>query len=35
MLVDAEGVIRKKLFHDSYKARHSTDQLIKAAESIK
>jgi peroxiredoxin Q/BCP len=35
MLVDMDGVIRAKLFRDGYKERHSTDDLIKAAKSIK
>ena len=35
ILVDKEGVIRAKLFVDGYKDRHSTDDLIKAARSIK
>jgi peroxiredoxin len=35
ILIDKEGVIRAKLFHEGYKDRHSTDELIKAAQSIK
>ena len=34
-LIDREGVIRAKLFHEGYKERHSTDDLLKAAESLK
>ncbi len=35
ILIDKDGVIRAKLFVDGYKERHSTGELIKAAESIK
>jgi peroxiredoxin len=35
ILLDQDGVIRAKLFLDGYKDRHSTDDLIKAAQSIK
>jgi peroxiredoxin len=35
ILIDKEGVIRAKLFLEGYKDRHSTDDLIKAAQSIK
>ncbi|CAN5557990.1 hypothetical protein BH09PLA1_BH09PLA1_17190 [soil metagenome] len=34
-LIDKQGVIRAKIFVDGYRERHSTDELIKAAESIK
>ena len=35
MLLDKDGAIRSKLFLDGIKERHSTDDLIKAAKSIK
>jgi peroxiredoxin len=35
MLLDKDGVIRAKLFVEGFKERHSTDDLIKAAKSIK
>jgi hypothetical protein len=35
ILVDKDGVVRAKLFADGYKERYSTDELIKAAQSIK
>ena len=35
LLVDSKGVIRAKLFVDGYKDRHSVDELVKAAESLK
>jgi peroxiredoxin len=35
ILIDKEGVIRAKLFLEGYKDRHSMDDLIKAAQSIK
>ncbi len=35
MLLDKDGAIRAKLFVEGYKERHSTDELIKAAKSIK
>ena len=35
LLVDKEGVVRAKLFVDGYKDRHSVDDLVKAAESLK
>ena len=35
LLVDKEGVIRAKLFVDGYKDRHSVDDLVKTAESLK
>jgi peroxiredoxin len=35
ILVDKEGVIRAKLFIEGVKDRHSTDDLIKAANSFK
>jgi peroxiredoxin len=34
-LIDKDGVIRDKLFLDGYRRRHSTEELIKAAEAIK
>jgi peroxiredoxin len=34
-LIDKDGVIRDKLFLDGYRSRHSTEELIKAAEAIK
>jgi peroxiredoxin len=30
-LIDAQGVIRAKLFHEGYSKRHSAEDLIKAA----
>ena len=35
VLIDKEGVIRGKLFLESYRDRHSTAELIKAARAIK
>jgi peroxiredoxin len=35
MLLDKDGAIRAKLFVEGFKERHSTDELIKAAKSIK
>jgi peroxiredoxin len=35
ILIDKDGVIQAKLFLDGYKDRHSTDELIKAAQAIK
>jgi len=35
MLLDKDDVIRAKLFLEGVKERHSTDDLIKAAKSIK
>jgi peroxiredoxin len=35
ILLDKDGVIRAKLFLEGYKDRHATDDLIKAARSIK
>lgn len=35
MLIDKDGVIRAKLFHDGVIARHGPDDLIKAAAGIK
>jgi peroxiredoxin len=34
MLIGKDGVIRAKLFVEGYKDRHSTDELIKAAQAI-
>ena len=34
-LIDKDGVVRAKLFLDGYRDRHSTDDLLKAAEAIK
>jgi peroxiredoxin len=35
MLIDKDGVVRAKLFLEGFKVRASTDDLIKAAQSIK
>jgi peroxiredoxin Q/BCP len=35
VLVDRKGIIRAKLFVDGYRDRHSIDELLKAAESLK
>jgi peroxiredoxin len=35
VIVDPEGVIRAKLFVDGYRERHSTAELVKAAEGLK
>ena len=35
ILIGRDGVIRAKLFVDGYKDRHSTDELLKAAEALK
>ena len=35
ILLDKDGIIRAKLFHDGYKERHTTDELLKAAKNIK
>jgi peroxiredoxin Q/BCP len=34
-LIDQQGVIRAKLFHEGYRQRHSTDELLEAAKAIK
>jgi peroxiredoxin len=34
-LVDRNGVIRAKLFLEGYRARHTVDDLLKAAETLK
>jgi len=34
-LVDADGMIQAKLFVEGYKARHSVEELIEAAETLK
>jgi peroxiredoxin len=34
-ILDKKGIVRAKLFHDGYRERHSTDELIKAARDIK
>ncbi len=34
-LLDKDGIIRAKLFREGYRERHSTEELIKAAEAIK
>ena len=33
-ILDREGVIRAKLFLENFRARHTTDELIKAAKAI-
>jgi peroxiredoxin Q/BCP len=35
IIVDRDGVIRAKLFVDGYRDRHSIEELVKAAESLK
>jgi peroxiredoxin Q/BCP len=35
LLIDAEGVVRAKLFVDGYKERHTVAELVKAAEALK
>lgn len=35
ILIDQAGVVRAKLFVDGYRDRHSVDDLVKAAESMK
>jgi peroxiredoxin len=35
IIVDRDGVIRAKLFVDGYRERHSTEELVKAAEGLK
>jgi peroxiredoxin len=34
-LIDQQGVIRAKLFHEGYRQRHSTDELIESAKAVK
>jgi peroxiredoxin Q/BCP len=34
-IVDSNGVIRAKLFLDGYRTRHTVDDLLKAAETLK
>jgi peroxiredoxin Q/BCP len=34
-IVDEEGVIRAKLFLEGYRERHSTEELVKAAKTVK
>jgi peroxiredoxin len=33
-LLDAEGVIRSKLFLDNFRERHTTEALVKAAKAV-
>jgi peroxiredoxin len=35
MIVDADGIIRAKLFLEGFKERHSSDDLMKAAQSVR
>ena len=35
ILVSSDGIVRAKLFVDGYRERHSTDELIQAAEQLK
>jgi hypothetical protein len=35
IFIDQQGVIRAKLFHEGYRQRHSTDELIEAAKAVK
>jgi peroxiredoxin len=35
LLVDRDGIIRAKLFVDGYRERHSVDDLLKAAATLK
>ena len=35
VLVDKEGVVRAKLAYDGYRKRHTTEELLAAAESIR
>jgi peroxiredoxin Q/BCP len=35
VLIDQSGVIRAKIFKEGYKARHTVDELIAAAEELK
>ena len=34
-VLDQKGVIRAKLFHDGYRERHTSPELIKAAKEIR
>ncbi len=34
-IVDQEGVIRAKLFLENFRERHSTEELVKAAKTVK
>ena len=34
-IVDDKGVIRAKLFHEGYKERHTSEELIKAVKQIR
>ena len=34
VIVDAEGIIRAKLFHGGYKNRHGPDEILAAARTI-
>ena len=34
-ILDQEGVVRAKLFLENFRDRHSTDELIKAAKTVK
>ena len=34
-VVDEEGVIRAKLFHEGYKERHTSEQLIQAVKQLR
>ncbi len=33
-ILDKEGVVRDKLFLERYQVRHTTEQLLKAAETV-
>lgn len=35
VIVGRDGVVAAKLFEDGYRERHSTDELVKAAEGLK
>jgi peroxiredoxin Q/BCP len=34
-VIDRDGKIRAKLFHEGYRERHSVEDLVKAAEAVK
>ena len=35
LIVDEKGVIRARLFHEGYKERHTSEELIKAVKQIR
>jgi peroxiredoxin Q/BCP len=34
-ILDSQGIVRAKIFLEGYRSRHSTDELLQAAKSVK